>query len=262
MKRLTEAQRAAVAAVDHVVADERRPDRLAQLHLDRCCEHRRAGDQRDTDQHRRGGARRALRVALHVAARHRAGDTAPPLNRCTEQPGDRPSHHRAEQQHRGEQQRNADRQQDAVGTEQHGDDRCHAQHAHTRRRRSTRPRTDPVRSNAVSAIAATGGTRPAPIAGAIAAIRLAAVPATIVSATVNGSSASPRAGSSSRARRAGCGCRAPDRFRRTGRQSNRAARSTADSISSVHVTWRRLAPMARSRAFSRWRCAAVIENTL
>ena len=37
---------------------------------------------------------------------------------------------------------------------------------------------------------------------------------------------------------------------------------TADSISSVHVTWRRLAPMARSSAFSRCRCAAVIENTL
>ncbi len=44
----------------------------------------------------------------------------------------------------------------------------------------TRPRTEPVRSNAVSAIAATGGTLPAPIAGAIAAIRLAPVPAMIV----------------------------------------------------------------------------------
>ena len=38
--------------------------------------------------------------------------------------------------------------------------------------------------------------------------------------------------------------------------------TTTDSTSSEAVTWRRLAPMARIRAFSRWRCAAVIEKTL
>ena len=92
---------------------------------------------------------------------------------------------------------------------QHRDDRARARSARRRAAPITRPRTEPVRSNAVSAIAATGGTRPAPIAGAIAAIRLAAVPATIVIATVVTARAPAHVpGSSSRARRAGCGCRA------------------------------------------------------
>jgi hypothetical protein len=38
--------------------------------------------------------------------------------------------------------------------------------------------------------------------------------------------------------------------------------TTTDSIRSAHVTWPTARTDGAQQAFSRWRCAAVIENTL
>ena len=141
-------------------------DRVAQLRLDRCGEHGGAGDQRDADEHRRGGARRALRVALHVAAGHRPGDAAHRLRPARRAPG------RSAWPSPGPTSRTA-------GEHQPDADARAAAHRHRRaprrsRRRRATPRPprrsagrarEPVRSKAVSTIAATGGTRPARTAG-------------------------------------------------------------------------------------------------
>ena len=120
---LTETQAPTVGGVDHVVAHEGAAHCGPDLLLDRRREHRGASDQCDADQHRRRGARRAARVPLHVATRHRARDPSYALHRCTEHPRDGAGQHRAQQEHRREQGTHAEREQYRVAPEHHPCDR-------------------------------------------------------------------------------------------------------------------------------------------
>ena len=140
----------------------------AQLRLDRRREHRGAGDERDADQHRRRRACGALRVALHVAARHRAGDAAHRCDRRAEHRGDRVGHHRSEQQHAGEDQH--DGRPRAARRRRRRAPRRSRRHRRRRTPHGRRPagaRRRACVSNADSLIAATGATRPAAMAGTI-----------------------------------------------------------------------------------------------
>ena len=126
----------------------------------------------------------------------------------------------------------------------------------------SRRRVGPVVSMAESRIAASGGTRPARTAGRRADANVTAIPTMRVTNTVLPVSRSPR-----------CGTSVPSALRRSARPFESSTPKRRPSVepmtptptaSSMSVVWTclREAPIARSRAFSRWRCAAVIENTL
>ena len=119
-----------------------------------------------------------------------------------------------------------------------------------------------VASIAVSRMAATGGTRPERSAGSSADSTVTSRPTMIVRMTVRGSRVSPVEGRS-RPRAENAPCRPMASSMPRPRPRIEPTRpTTTDSMSRETVTWRRLAPTARISAFSRWRCATVIENTL
>ena len=125
-----------------------------------------------------------------------------------------------------------------------------------------RPFVALVDSSAVSRMAATGGTRPERSAGSSADRTVTSSPTTIVRMIVRGSRVSPLEGRSRpRAANAALSPRASS-MPRPSPMMEPTSPTTTDSSRSDTATWRRLAPIARSSAFSRLRCATVIENVL
>ena len=127
---------------------------------------------------------------------------------------------------------------------------------------NTRRRRLPAVSSAVSRIAASGGTRPARRAGSQAANTVTTTPAMSVFVNDDGLIASPRVGTSNpvACNKAFRPC--DKRMPMPNPISEPITPIASDSTSIARDTCLRLAPMARMRAFSRCRCAAVMENTL
>ena len=125
-----------------------------------------------------------------------------------------------------------------------------------------RPFVALVDSSAVSRMAATGGTRPERSAGRSADRTVTSSPTTIVRMIVRGSTVSPFEGRSRpRAENAAFSPRASS-MPRPSPMMEPTSPTTTDSSRSDTATCRRLAPIARISAFSRLRCATVIEKTL
>ena len=132
---------------------------------------------------------------------------------------------------------------------------------------STRPQINRARelrrrSKATSCIAATGGTRDAWIAGRTADSTVIATPTISDTMIVRGRRTRPFDGMST-PRRDRNHSRALDvRTPSTMPMTDATSPTTMDSTTSDRMIWRRLAPTARSSAFSRCRWATMIENVL
>ena len=126
----------------------------------------------------------------------------------------------------------------------------------------TRPRLLRACSKADSLIAATGATLPAETAGTMAASNVVTTPATVVMATVLTVIDSARAGTPKPNALSRFPIPSASPAPATSPIAEPSSPITTASTSIMRVTWRRLAPIARKSAFSRLRCAAVIENTL
>ena len=127
---------------------------------------------------------------------------------------------------------------------------------------SVRRRLRATTSTAVSRIAAKGGTRPARRAGNHADATVTISPTTMVLTTAElGTTRSPLGKSILAAFN-----NALSPFERPMPANNPMVEpnrpTTTDSIINARVTCFLEAPIARRSAFSRWRCAALMENTL
>ena len=125
-----------------------------------------------------------------------------------------------------------------------------------------RRRVSATTSIAVSRIAASGGTLPARRAGSHAEVTVTISPTTMVLITAELGTTRPPLGRSipaafSNALRA---FERPIPAKSPMKEPNRP--TTTDSINIARVTCFFEAPIARSSAFSRCRCAALMENTL
>ncbi|GAA3444772.1 hypothetical protein GCM10018955_42100 [Planomonospora venezuelensis] len=127
------------------------------------------------------------------------------------------------------------------------------------------PRSTPVRnvcSSTCERSAAIGATRVAARAGSSAAATVISTPSTMPTATVRGASATPPEGTSIPVRPSTASAPAP-RPRPASRPSTDAIRpTTADSSRTEPNTCLRVAPMQRSSAISRVRCATRMLNVL
>ena len=125
-----------------------------------------------------------------------------------------------------------------------------------------RRRVSATTSIAVSRIAASGGTLPARRAGSQADDTVTIRPTTMVLTIAELGTTSPPVGRSIPAAfsNALSAFDRPIPAKRPMAEPNKP--TTTDSISIARVTCFFDAPIARSSAFSRWRCAALIENTL
>ena len=120
----------------------------------------------------------------------------------------------------------------------------------------------PALSSAVSRRAASGGTRPARRAGSHAASTVTSTPATNVLTNADVLMAKPCVGTSKPVALSSALSNCESRMPIPKPMTEPTTPIAVDSTSSARETCRRLAPMARSSAFSRRRWAAVMENTL